>query len=88
MPAVLIWWDLEDDPEGNVNHIAEHGVTQEEVEEVLRNPTDRDKSRTTGYPVVFGVTSSGRHIIVVFEEIDADTVYPITAFEVPPRNPR
>jgi hypothetical protein len=31
-------WDLEDDPEGNVQHIAEHGITAEEAEEVLRQP--------------------------------------------------
>jgi len=26
-------WDLEDDPDGNFHHIAEHGVAPEEVEE-------------------------------------------------------
>ena len=31
-----IIWDLDDDPEGNVYHCAEHGVTPEEVEEVFR----------------------------------------------------
>jgi hypothetical protein len=31
-----IIWDLPDDPKGNVQHIAEHDVTPEEVEEVLR----------------------------------------------------
>ncbi len=30
-------WDLEDDPEGNVQHIAEHDLTPEEVESVLFN---------------------------------------------------
>src|SRR5262249_9610746 len=35
MAALHFIWDLEDDPEGNVRHIAEHGVTPEEVEEVL-----------------------------------------------------
>jgi DNA-binding XRE family transcriptional regulator len=32
---ILIIWDLEDDPRGNIQHIAEHDVTPEEVEEVL-----------------------------------------------------
>jgi hypothetical protein len=27
-------WDLEDDPRGNIQHLAEHDVTPEEVEEV------------------------------------------------------
>jgi hypothetical protein len=30
-----IIWDLDDDPDGNVQHCDEHGVTKEEVEEVL-----------------------------------------------------
>jgi hypothetical protein len=28
-----IIWDLDDDPDGNVHHCGEHGVTKEEVEE-------------------------------------------------------
>ena len=78
-----IIWDLDDDPDGNVQHCAEHGLTKEEVEEVLQNANDADISRSSGRPVVFGDTRTGRHLIVVYEEIDADTVYPITAFEVP-----
>lgn len=77
--------DLDDDPDGNVVHCAQHGVTQEEVEDVLANPIDRDVSRSSGYPIVFGDTRTGRHLLVVFEEIDADTVYPITAYDVPRR---
>jgi uncharacterized DUF497 family protein len=77
-----IIWDLDDDPEGNVHHCAEHGVTKEEVEEVFQNATDADVSRSSGRPVVFGDTRTGRHLMVVYEEIDADTVYPMTAFDV------
>jgi uncharacterized DUF497 family protein len=78
-----IIWDLDDDPDGNVQHCALHGVTKEEVEEVFENATDTDISRSSGRPVVFGDTSTGRHLMVVFEEIDADTVYPVTAYDVP-----
>jgi uncharacterized DUF497 family protein len=80
-----ILWDLDDDPDGNVQHIAKHGVTKEEVEEVFENATDADVSRSSGRPVVFGDTSTGRHLMVVYEEIDADTVYPVTAYDVPRR---
>jgi len=55
------------------------------VEEVLQNPTDTDVSRTSGRPVAFGDTSTGKHVMVVYEEIDPDTAYPVTAYEVPPR---
>ncbi len=78
-----ILWDLDDDPDGNVQYCAEHGITKEEVEEVLQKATDADVSRSSGRPVVFGDTSTGRHVMVVYEEVDADTVYPVTAYEVP-----
>jgi uncharacterized DUF497 family protein len=80
-----IIWDLDDDPDGNVQHCAEHGVTKEEFEDVFQQVTDAVTSRSSGRPVVFGDTSAGRHLMVVYEEIDADTVYPVTAYDVPRR---
>ena len=80
-----IIWDLDDDPDGNVQHCAEHDITKEEVEEVFENATDADISRSSGRPVVFGDTNAGRHLMVVIDEIDDDTVYPVTAYEVPRR---
>ena len=68
-----------------MQHCDEHGVSKEEVEEVFRNATDADVSRSSGRPVIFGDTDAGRHLIVIFEEIDDDTVYPITAYDVPKR---
>lgn len=85
MPFDSIIWDLDEDADGNVQHCAEHGITKEEVEEVLQNATDVDSSRSSGRLVAFGDTSTGRHLMVVYEEIDADTVYTITAYEVPRR---
>lgn len=78
-----ILWDLDDDPDGNVQHCTDHGVTKEEVEEAFQNATDADISRSSGRPVVFGDTGTGRHLMVVHDEIDADTVYPVTAHDVP-----
>jgi hypothetical protein len=40
MPFDSIIWDLDDDPDGNVQHCLQHGVTKEEVEEVFENATD------------------------------------------------
>ena len=85
MPFDAIIWDLDDDPHGNVQHCAEHGISKEEVEEALDSATDEDLSRSSGRPVVFGDTSGGRHLMVVYEEVDEGTVYPVTAFEVPRR---
>jgi hypothetical protein len=43
-------------------------------------------SRGSGRPTVFGWTSTGKHLAVVFEVIDAEQpqVYVVTAFESPP----
>lgn len=40
-----------------------------------------DESRTTGRPIAFGVTSTGRYLACVYELLDPDTVYAITAYE-------
>ncbi len=40
-------------------------------------------SQSSGRPCVFGHTPDGRFIIVVYEDVDADTVIPVTAYEVP-----
>lgn len=87
MIDITIIWDLEDDPDGNVQHIAEHGVTVEEVEEVLHDPRTRTgRSRRTGRPEAFGWTSTGKHITVIWDEVldNPRTIYPVTAYEVPP----
>lgn len=85
MPYESVIWDLDDDPDGNVQHCAEHDITKEEVEEVLQSSMDADTSWSSGRPVLFGDTSTGRHLMVVYEEIDTDTAYPVTAYEVPRR---
>ena len=78
-----ILWDPEDDPEGNVQHIDEHGLTVEDVEFVLGGPTSEGTSRSSGLPAVWGYTSDGEYIIVIFEQIDEDTIRVVTAYEVP-----
>lgn len=83
MDFLRILWDDEADPGGNVQHIADHDLTVEDVEHVLSNSSSEGVSRSTGLPVVWGYTSDGRYIIVVYEEIDRETMRVITAYEVP-----
>jgi uncharacterized DUF497 family protein len=81
---VDVVWDLEDDPQGNVQHIAEHGVTADEVEEVLNDPAgETGRSRSSGRPVTFGYTAAGRPLVVVWEIVEQDplVIYPVTAYE-------
>ncbi len=86
MATIRVLWDLDDDPEGNVQHVAEHGVTQDEYEEVLdKYHNEAVVSRSSGETVAFGWTSTGKHIIVVWQHVDDDPlmVRPITAYETP-----
>jgi uncharacterized DUF497 family protein len=65
-----------------VEHLAEHGVSPEEFEEVVSTPERRGKSRTTGRPCCWGETSDGRYLICVYEYVDELTLVPFTAYEV------
>ena len=80
MLHVNIVWNPE--PDGNIEHIAEHDLTPEDIEAVFWNPIGHDISRSTGRPIVYGFTPDGRYILVVYEELESQTVYPITAYEI------
>lgn len=85
MIDAVIAWDMEDDPKGNVQHIAENGITMEEVEEVVLNENNPvGESRSSGRPITFGDTSTGKRIAVIWEEaLDNPLIIrPITAYEV------
>jgi hypothetical protein len=85
----LIAWDVENDPDGNYQHIVGAGeVMAEEIDEVLsnhhRNQPDA-YSDPTGNPIIFGTPSNGKRIAVVFsDESDSDLVVirPVTAYRV------
>jgi hypothetical protein len=64
-------------------HVNEHGFTIDDVEHVLDQFDSSSISRSSGSPCVFGYTIDGRYITVIYEEIDEDTVFPVTAYEVP-----
>ena len=87
MDVFTLIWDLEDDPGGNVQHVAENGLTVDEVEDVLLDSTGMNavSSRSSGRPMIFGWTSTGRHIVVVWEVVQEDPrmIRVCTAFDVP-----
>lgn len=68
--------------EENEAHIADAGLTTADVEHVIRNPTDTDISRSSGRPIAIGYALDGSRIAVIYEPIDAISVYPITAYPV------
>jgi hypothetical protein len=58
MTDVRIIWDVAEDPDGHVQHIAAHGITVEEVEDVLR---DRDSEIPPAGPLGARLPSGTRH---------------------------
>ncbi|MBL8797583.1 MAG: hypothetical protein JNM56_27030 [Planctomycetia bacterium] len=83
----LIDWDDPDEEGSNTAHIAAHGLTPEEVEAaLLADDTTFDVSDSSGRPIAFGRTDTGRFIAIVFEVLnpaDPLIIRPITAYEVP-----
>ena len=79
MPFYIFHWTKE-----SLQHIAEHGVTQDEFAEVVMDATEIHASRSSGLPIVFGTTSTGKRLACVFEGVDEFEVevIPVTAFEV------
>jgi hypothetical protein len=76
----IVWDDL---PGGNVEHVEEHDLTADEVDQDLRDYESEGVSRSSGRSCVFGYTPDGRYITVIYMEEDGDTVIPVTAYEVP-----
>ena len=75
MPWFDVFWT-----DTALEHLAEHGVTQDEFEEVIFAARVFDQSDSSGRPLADGYTSTGRRIVCVFEYIDNITILPITAY--------
>jgi uncharacterized DUF497 family protein len=52
---LLFFW-----PDENTEHVAEHGVTPEEIEEVTCDPDFVEHSRSSTRLIAFGATSTGK----------------------------
>ena len=92
MASVHIVWDLANDSDGNIEHIAEHGIEQHEVQQVMfSSVSNTTASKSSGHRITFGYTDDGRYLAVVWEHVADDplTIYPITAYDAPePRRRR
>jgi len=63
-------------------HVYEHGVREEEVEQVLRRPGE-DFPAQRGARMKLGQTAAGRYLQVIYvPDEDADSVFVITAYEL------
>jgi hypothetical protein len=66
-----------------VEHLGEHGISQDDFEHVVCKASSRGYSRSSGLPAAWGYTQDGRYIMAVYEELDAVTLLPVTAYEAP-----
>jgi len=77
----LRFWN---DPETGLPHIYEHGVTEEEVRQVLSRPGDEcpgtDRSR-----IRIGQTEAGRYLQVIYvPDVGGESAFVVTAYDPKP----
>lgn len=77
---VVFFWIEE--PGGNVEHIAEHGLTPEDIEYAYETAEEFTTSRSSGRDAFYGYDLGDNIIFVVYEVIDATTWYVVTAYRV------
>jgi hypothetical protein len=70
------------EPDSDEPHIYEHGVTEDEVEQILRGPGE-DLPGTRDSRMKLGRTAAGRYLQVIYvPDEGADSVFVITAYEL------
>jgi hypothetical protein len=71
-----------EDPDTGLPHIYEHGVTEDEVLQVLRSRGE-DLPGTRNSRMRLGQTAAGRYLQVIYvPDEDAEGVFVITAYEL------
>ena len=74
------------DPQTGDPHIHSHGVTEDEVEEVLSKPLD-DRHGSDGSWVAIGQTEAGRYLRVIYaRDQESGSRFVITAYEPGPKS--
>jgi hypothetical protein len=70
------------DSTSGLPHVHEHGVTEEEVEQVLTRPGE-DRPGSNGSRIAIGLTDSGRYLRVIYvRDPKPDSVFVVTAYEL------
>jgi hypothetical protein len=73
------------DPETGQPHIYRHGVSEQEVEDVLKRPIE-DRVGTEGSRVALGQTEAGRYLKVIYvPDPEPDSLFVITAYDLGPK---
>jgi hypothetical protein len=78
-------WDSEDHPRGDSRHIADNGMSIEEVEDVIYDSRSRPvQSLSSQHPARIGQTATGKTIVVIDERHNDGgilVVRPVSAYE-------
>jgi hypothetical protein len=70
------------DPETGEPHIHGHGVTEREVDDVLRNP-DEDRPGRDGSRIALGQTADGRFLRVIYvPDPQPNSAFVVTAYDL------
>ncbi len=75
----LIW------DEYNVEHIANHQVRPEEVEDIIWDDPWFERRRGRQRYHVYGQTSGGRYLFIVLDKVDDSLFYVVTARDMTKR---
>ena len=67
------------DPETGLPHIYQHGVSEQEAEEILEWPGE-DRPGYNGARVTIGQTLDGRYLRVIYLQESLDSIFVITAY--------
>ena len=78
-------WD-----DGNVEHLARHGIAPDEVEELFEGPVVRRRGGMDA-PArfrVLGRTAAGRYLAIIYQEKACGVIHPFTGWDMRPRERR
>ena len=71
-----------EDPDTGEPHIYNHGVTEEEVRQVLAHPGE-DRPGSDGSRIALGQTGAGRYLRVIYvPDPGGQTAFVVTAYEL------
>jgi uncharacterized protein len=74
-------WD-----DANVEHLARHGITPDEIEELFEGPIVRRRGGTDAPDRfrVLGRTAAGRYLAIVYQQKGRDLIRPFTGWDMRP----
>jgi hypothetical protein len=76
------------DPATGLPHIYHHGITENEVEEILDCPAQDVRGRNNSR-IAIGQTAAGRYVKVIYTvDPSPDSVFVVTAYELRPKAKR